>query len=114
MSVSSREGLIERLRGAYTLVPRNSTSYLITHAGADEIDGAIQLELDQDLLERYLDALIGTQVAGDRQSAIGLVKIYVDETVQSALTMGQTVRVMGLRKNRRSRQPEWFVDQSAP
>ena len=71
------------------------------------------LELDDQLLEAYVARLAQSTERGDHDAALGLVVIHVEEEVESALATGGQLRSLGVRRNRLTRRPEWFVDRVA-
>lgn len=105
--------LLDRLGRLYRIERTGRGRYLLTHVGDRELDEPAELELDDQLLEAYVARLAQSTEGGNHDAAVGLVVIHVEEEVESALATGGQLRSIGVRRNRISRRPEWFVDRIA-
>lgn len=111
MMVATSDVLL-RLRTRYTIEQTGVGRYLLTHADGHELDAPAVLELDDRLMETYVDRIARTSEQGNYGAAVGLVAIHVEEELEAALATGGELHSIGLRRSRLTRQPEWFVDRT--
>jgi len=108
--MSVRDDLIARLAPDYGLVPSGEDGFGITSCRGDVVEPPIRLELEDALFEEYVDRLLRSSGEPDHDGAIGLVRVHLDEAIESASAMGQPVTALGVRRGGVPPRPRWFVD----
>ena len=72
--MSARDDLIARLGPDYGLLPSGDDAFDITSYRNDVFESPIWLELEDALVEEYVDRLLRSSGEPDRDGAIGLVR----------------------------------------
>jgi len=108
--MSAREDLIVRLAPDYGLVPSGDDAFDITSCQGEAFEPPIRLELEDVIFEEYVDRLLRSSGEPDRASAIGLVRVHLEEAIESASAVGQPVTALGVRRGGVPPRPRWFVD----
>lgn len=81
---------------------------LLTAYRGEQLPCATRLELDDGLFERYVGRLARTSENGDREAAIGLVYVHLEEELLAAAP-DFGIRAMGVKRARLGR-PQWFAE----
>lgn len=110
--MSARDDLLEQLSTDYDLVAAGPDAFHMVGDREDALERPIRLELEEHLFEEYVDRLSRTGGEPDARGAVGLVRVHVDEAVQSSIALGEPLVVLGVRRSGLPRRARWFEERT--
>lgn len=106
--MTAKDQFVQLLSPDFTWQHIGAGTILLTAYGGEQLPCATRLELDDGLFERYVRRVARTTENGDREAALGLVYVHLEEEL-SAAAPDFGVRAIGLRRSLLGR-PRWFAE----
>lgn len=106
----TRERLLSRLQPDYRVEQRGADLFHIVEDHGEPLDVPIELWLEEDVLDEYLARLVQHAGADDVDEAPGLVRVYVQEDVESSIVAGARVIRLGVTRDEATGEVSWFSE----